>query len=134
MTTTDTTNKFGTTAAKDLRTASACSMEADAETLWAEIRELARNYDYPFAARILEVGEHEHWTVAHVALALAHAHMVLSNNHGQDLEEMLAFMNRPIIMNRHRTNRLRSGWTDRFENRAWVPVTRRPGIVLLHLC
>jgi len=55
-------------------------MEADAETLWAEIRELARNYDYPFAARILEVGEHEHWTVMHVALALAHAHMELSNN------------------------------------------------------
>jgi hypothetical protein len=50
-------------------------MEADAETLWAEIRELARNQDYPFAARILEVGEHEHWTVTHVALALAHAHM-----------------------------------------------------------
>jgi len=43
-------------------------MEADAETLWAEIRELARNYDYPFAARILEVGEHEHWTVMHVPL------------------------------------------------------------------
>ena len=38
---------------------SARAMEADAETLWAEIRELARNHDYPFAARILEVGEHE---------------------------------------------------------------------------
>jgi|SRR5882672_10821025 len=61
--------------------------EADAETLWAEIRELARNHDYPFAARILEVGEHEHWTVTHVALALAHAHIALSNNHGQDLQE-----------------------------------------------
>ena len=54
-------------------------IEADAETLWAEIRELARNQDYPFAARIVEVAEHEHWTVTHVALALAHAHMVLSN-------------------------------------------------------
>ena len=86
---------------------SARLMEADAETLWAEIRELARNHDYRFAARILELGEHEHWTVTHVALALAHAHMVLSNNHGQDLQEM-AFMNRPIIMNRHFPNRLRS--------------------------
>jgi hypothetical protein len=85
MITTDTTNKFGTTVAKDLHTVSARLMEADAETLWAEIRELARNYDYPFAARILEVGEHEHWTVTHVALALAHAHMG-SNNHGQDLQ------------------------------------------------
>jgi hypothetical protein len=51
---------------------SARLMEADAETLWVEIRELARNQDYPFAGRILEVGEHEHWTVTHVALALAH--------------------------------------------------------------
>jgi hypothetical protein len=86
-------------------------MEADAETLWAEIRELARNHDYLFAARILEVGEHEQWTVTHVAraLALAHAPMVLSNNHGQDLQERRAFMNRPIIMNRHCPNRLRSG-------------------------
>jgi hypothetical protein len=82
-------------------------MEADAETLRAEIRELARNHDYPFAARILEVGEHEQWTVTHVALA--HAPMVLSNNHGQDLQERRAFMNRPIIMNRHCPNRLRSG-------------------------
>lgn len=82
-------------------------MEADAETLGAENREFVRNHDYPFAARILEVGEHEHWTVTHVALALALAHMVLSNNHGQDLQEM-AFMNRAIIMNRHYPNRLRS--------------------------
>ena len=96
MITTDTTNNFGTTVAKDLRAVSPRLMEADAETLWAEIRELARNHDYPFAARILEVGEHQHWTVTQVALALAHAHMVLSNNHGQDLQEM-AFMNRPII-------------------------------------
>ena len=80
MTTTDTSYKFGTTVAKDLRTVSARSMEADAETLWAEIRELARNQDYSFAARILEIGEHPHWTVTHVALALAHAHMVLANN------------------------------------------------------
>jgi hypothetical protein len=109
MITTDTTNKLGTTVAKDLRALSPRSMEADAETLWAEIRELARNHEYPFAARILEVGEHAQWTVTHVALALAHAHMVLSNNHGQDLQEMMAFMNRPIIMNRHCPNRLRSG-------------------------
>jgi len=109
MITTDTTNNFGTTVAKDLRAVSPRLMEADAETLWAEIRELARNYDYPFAARILEVGEHEHWTVTHVALALAHAHMVLANNHGQDFQKMMAFMNRPIIMNRHYPNRLRSG-------------------------
>ena len=94
---------------KRISEVSARWMEADAETLWAEIRELARNQDYPFAARILEVGEHEHWTVTHVALALAHAHMVLSNNHGQDLQEMMAFMNRPIIMIRHCPNRLRSG-------------------------
>jgi len=116
MITTDTTNKLGTTVAKDLRTVSARLMEVDAETLWAEIRELARDHDYPFAAQIIEAGEHEHWTLTHVALALAHAHMVLSNNHGQlsnnhgqDLEEMMAFMNRPIIMNRHCPNRLRSG-------------------------
>ena len=85
MITTDTTNKFGTTVAKDLRAVSARLTEADAETPWAGIRKLARNYDYPFAGRILEVGEHEHWTVTHVALALAlaHAHMVLSNNHGR---------------------------------------------------
>ena len=108
MITTD-TNELGTTVAKDLRAVSARLMEADAETLWAEIRELARNRDYPFAARILEVGEHEQWTVTHVALALAHAHIVLSNNHGQDLQEMMAFMNRPIIMNRHYPNRFRSG-------------------------
>ena len=80
MITTDTTNKLGTTVPKDLRAVSARWMETDAETLWAEIRELARNQDCSFAARILEVGEHEHWTVTHVALALAHAHMVLSNN------------------------------------------------------
>jgi len=60
---------------KRISEVSARLMEADAETLWAEIRELARNHDYPFAARILEVGEHEHGTVTHVALALAHAHM-----------------------------------------------------------
>ena len=108
MITTGTTNKFGTTVAKDLRSVGPRLMEADAETLWAEIRELARNQDYQFAARILEVGEHEHWTVTHVALALAHAHMV-SNNHGQDLQEMVAFMNGPIIMNRHCLDRLRSG-------------------------
>ena len=78
MITTDTTNKLGTTVPKDLRAVSARWMEADAETLWAEIRELARNQDHSFAARILEVGEHEHWTVTHVALALAH--MVLANN------------------------------------------------------
>ena len=77
---------------KRISEVSARFREADAETLWAEIRELARNHDYPFAARILEVGEDEHWTVMHVALA--HAHMVLSNNHGQDLQEMMAFMNR----------------------------------------
>src|SRR5258707_11802642 len=70
MITTDRTNKLGTTVAKDLRVVSPRWMEADAETLWAEIRELARNHDYQFAARILEVGEHEHWTVMHVALAL----------------------------------------------------------------
>ena len=64
---------------KRISEVSARFMEADAETLWAEIRELARNQDYPFAARILEV--EEHWTVTHVALALAHAHMVLSNDH-----------------------------------------------------
>ena len=80
MITTDRTNKLGTTVAKDLRVVSPRWMEADAETLWAEIRELARNHDYPFAARILEVGEHQHWTVTHVALALAHAHIVLANN------------------------------------------------------
>jgi hypothetical protein len=57
---------------KRIREVSARLMEADAETLWVEIRELARNQDYPFAGRILEVGEHEHWTVTHVALALAH--------------------------------------------------------------
>ena len=106
MITTDTTNKLGTTVAKDLRTVGARSMEADAETLWAEIRELARNDDCPFVARILEVGEHERWTVTHVALALAHALMVLSNNHGQDLQEMMAFMNSPIIMNGHCPDRL----------------------------
>ena len=60
---------------KRISEVSARWMEADAETLWAEIRELARNQDYPFAARILEVGEHQHWTVTHVALALALAHM-----------------------------------------------------------
>ena len=60
---------------KRISEVSARLMEADSETLWSEIRELARNHDYPFAARILEVGEHEHWTVTHVALALAHAHM-----------------------------------------------------------
>jgi hypothetical protein len=53
---------------KRISEVSARWMEADAETLWAEIRELARNYDYRFAARILEVGEHEHWTVMQVAL------------------------------------------------------------------
>jgi hypothetical protein len=111
MITTDTTNKLGTTVAKDLRTVSARLMGADAETLWAEIRELARNQDYPFAARILEVGEHQHWTVTHVALALALAHMLLSNNHGQDFQEMMAFRNDPIIMNRHCLDRLRSGQT-----------------------
>jgi hypothetical protein len=105
MITTDTTNKLGTTVAKDLRVVSPRWMEADAETLWAEIRELARNHDYPFAARILEVGEHQHWTVTQVALALAYAHMVLSNNHGQDLQEM-AFMNGPILINRHCPDRL----------------------------
>ena len=52
---------------KRISEVSARLMEADAETLWAEIRELARNQDYPFAARILEVGEHEHWTVTQVA-------------------------------------------------------------------
>jgi hypothetical protein len=57
---------------KRISEVSARLMEADAETLWVEIRELARNQDYPFAGRILEVGEHEHWTVTHVALALAH--------------------------------------------------------------
>ena len=80
MITTDTTNKLGTSVAKDLRAVSPRWMEADAETLWAEIRELARNQDHSFAARPLEVGEHEHWTVTHVALALAHAHMVHANN------------------------------------------------------
>jgi hypothetical protein len=94
---------------KRISEVSARWMEADAETLWAEIRELALNHDYPFAARILEVGEHKHWTVTQVALALAHAHMVLANNHGQDLQETMAFMNRPIMMNRHYPNRLRSG-------------------------
>ena len=48
---------------KRISEVSARGMEADAETLWTEIRELARNHDYPFAARILEVGEDEHWTV-----------------------------------------------------------------------
>ena len=94
---------------KRISDVSARLMEADAETLWAEIRELARNQDYPFAARILEVGEHESWTVTQVALALAHAHMVLSNNYGEDLQEMMLFMNRPIILNRHCPDRLRSG-------------------------
>ncbi len=73
---------------KRISEVSARWMEADAETLWAEIRELARNYDYPFAARILEVGEHEHWTVMHVRDDGVHE---------------------PIIMNRHCPNSLRSG-------------------------
>src|SRR5580700_11879219 len=87
---------------------SARLMEADAETLWAEIRELARNRDYPFAARILEVGEHERWTVTNVALALAHAHGALQQPRSGP-PEMMVFMNRPIIMFRHCPNRLRSG-------------------------
>ena len=74
MIATDTTNELGTTVAK----AYACKrplMEADAETLWAEIRELARNHDYPFAARILRSASTSTGRPTHVAVALAHAHM-----------------------------------------------------------
>jgi hypothetical protein len=100
---------------------SARLMEADAETLWAEIRELARNQDYPFAARILEVGEHQHWTVTHVALALAHAHMVLSNNHGEDLQEMMPVHEPPDHPERALPGQT-SIWLDgSIRDRAWVP-------------
>jgi len=63
--------------------------EADAETLWGEIREMARNHDYRLASSILAIGEAEHWTVMHTALALAYAHMVLSNGHANDLRELM---------------------------------------------
>ena len=38
---------------KRISEVSARLMEADVETLWAEIRELARNQDYPFAPESL---------------------------------------------------------------------------------
>jgi hypothetical protein len=78
--------------------------EADAETLWAMIRELAQEHDYPLAMQILRVGEHEHWSLLHISMALAYAHMVLADAHGDDIKDMFALMNRPIIMNRHCDN------------------------------
>jgi hypothetical protein len=78
--------------------------EADSETLWAEILTMAQNHDSALASHILTIGEMEHWTTTHTALALAYVHMVLSNGHGEDIKDLMAIMNRPIIMNRHCAN------------------------------
>ena len=75
--------------------------EADSETLWAEILAMAQQHDYHLASRIIDIGEIEHWTVMHTALALAYTHMAVCNEHGEDIKDMLAMMNRPIVMNRH---------------------------------
>lgn len=71
--------------------------EADAETLWAEIRDMAQHHDYRLASSILAIGEMEHWTVMHTALALAYAHMILSNEHGEDIKSLLAIMIPTIV-------------------------------------
>ena len=89
--------------------------EADAEALWADIQRLAAgvpwNDDEPFAVNnsmlastIIRISEHEHWSILRTAMALAYAHMVLSNDHFKDLLEMQSYMQRPIIMNRHCAN------------------------------
>jgi hypothetical protein len=72
--------------------------EADAETMWAMIQDLAARHDYPMASQILALGRHEHWTVMHTALVLAYMHMSLSHGHGEDLKDMLAFNQRPMVI------------------------------------
>jgi len=72
--------------------------KADSETLWAMVEEMANNHESPLAASILQIGKMERWTTLHTALALAYAHMVLSNGHAQDMKELIATMNRPIVI------------------------------------
>ena len=75
MTTTDTRSKLGITVAKDLRTVMQGKVAIAGEASYEGASEI------PDQQARREVG----------------VHMVLSNNHGQDLQEMMAFMNRPII-------------------------------------
>jgi hypothetical protein len=87
--------------------------EADAETLWTMIQTMASGMswnesDDPFtinnfmlAAAIIRISEFEHWTPLRTALALAYAHMVLSNDHFKDLVEVQAFMQRPMVIHQH---------------------------------
>jgi len=62
---------------------------ADSETLWAMIEEMAQGHESMLASHVIAIGKHEHWTMMHTALALAYAHMVLSNRHEQALRELL---------------------------------------------
>jgi|SRR5271167_1748712 len=94
--------------------------DADAETLWAMVQDLAlRDLYEPWtadggpptfapgsvlAAQILRVAKYEKWTTLHTALALAYCHIVMSNGHYADIHELLALQHRPIIMNRHCVN------------------------------
>lgn len=86
---------------------------ADSETLWAMLQELARNAgrwdeENPYSitnnvmcATVMKLGEMEHWTPLHTSLVLAYVHIIMSNDHQSDLQEMVAFMQRPMIIHQH---------------------------------
>jgi hypothetical protein len=86
---------------------------ADAEALWADIQRMAAGipwtdqedpfimHNFMLAKTIVQLAEHEHWTMLHTALALAYAHMVLSQDHWKDLTEMQALSIRPMVVHQH---------------------------------
>jgi hypothetical protein len=85
--------------------------DADSETLWAEIQRLASGQQFTetpdfsvhhiMAAHILMIAKHEGWSVLHTALALAYVHMILSDDHLADLNEMTLYMQKPMIVHNH---------------------------------
>jgi hypothetical protein len=50
--------------------------EADCETLWATVEDLAGRTENPLPKTVLEMAKDRHWTVQHTALALAYVLMM----------------------------------------------------------
>jgi hypothetical protein len=50
--------------------------EADCETLWATIQDLATRVENPLPKHVLDMAQVRHWTVQHTALALAYVLMM----------------------------------------------------------
>lgn len=89
--------------AKAMEEAGSRVAEADAETLWSMIQEKAQHS--ALASTILNIAKFEDWTVVRTALALAYAHIILTDAQREDIIDLLMIQQpRTIIVKKEDFN------------------------------